>query len=100
MANGSVIRIERDGLLTIDHVTEFFPSLKERHAFGWDLHGVTRFRITPFAWITVAYTKTPKATQLHFIPLAQRLSNTIEQNINYSLSLLFSKLNRPVSDTS
>src|SRR5215468_6472172 len=43
--------------------------------------------------MTVAYTKTPKATQLHFIPLAQRLSNTIEQNINHSLSLLFSKLN-------
>ena len=68
-----------------------FPALKNGTRL-WDLHGVTRFRIA----LRVDYGCVYENSQSHatpLYPLAQRLSNTIEQNINYSLSLLFSKLN-------
>src|SRR6185295_1537503 len=81
------------GLLTINHLAELFPGLKKRYPLRWNLDGITRFGIPPFAWIAVAYTKTPKATQLNFIPLTQGLSDTIQQNIDHSLSLLLGELN-------
>src|SRR5258706_13285858 len=82
-----------DWLQTVDHFTEFFPSLKEWDTFGWDLYGVTGFGITSLTRITVAYAETSETTQLYFISLAQGLGNTVQQDIDHSLSLLFSKLN-------
>src|SRR5262245_21648925 len=63
-------RHDKRGLLTVNHVAQLFPSLKEWHPFSRNLHGITGLGITPLAGIPVAYAKTPKATQLNFIPLA------------------------------
>jgi hypothetical protein len=56
------------GLRVVNHFAQLFPCLKERNAFGWDMHGVTRFRIASLARVTATDTETPKTTQLHLIP--------------------------------
>src|SRR5215467_12116557 len=80
-------------LLLVNHLTQFFTSLKKWHTLRWNLYGITSFGIASFAGIALADTKTPKATQLHLVPFTQSLCDTIQQNVDDRFSLFLRELN-------